>query len=407
MPSVIGRGRYARATYPTSPGAGGAASILPLSRQRFIDGGTPAAGPGAADAPFKTIAAFMATRTNVSVADASANYVGWVMPAIGGYAEAVAFPPYASTELRADSFSGPGQSASVTGNVTWVNKAGAFASPNAAAVMYAIPVTGNITVTDDAGAPPSAFRSAGDVQGFTPLTGNFDASTTTKFTGVLFSNAAVTGNINAGSGFVGLAGSTVTGGGAIVGTRVQGVDTFFTVGSITASQPLTGVCTFQRCTFGPGVALTSPDVSRFDGLSWNNFIQGNGTRTAGTAVTVEGGYNAGIVEGAALTLAATSVSIQGKDPGTTVGFTGENCGNHYSTSSATPTSVTLLPLASQGDTMCISRTLIGGGSGALAVINGGPGAGTIGTIPALERGFVMARFDGTNWIFEEGGALAA
>jgi hypothetical protein len=122
-------------------------------------------------------------------------------------------------------------------------------------------------------------------------------------------------------------------------------------------------------------------------------------------VLVVGGYSGASVEGAALAAASTSVSLNGT--GATAGFTGENSGNHYSTASVTPTSVTLLTGGGEleGDTLLISRTASVAAD--LAVVNGGVGAGTIGTIPTGTRGFVLARFDGTNWVFAEGGSLAA
>jgi hypothetical protein len=121
-------------------------------------------------------------------------------------------------------------------------------------------------------------------------------------------------------------------------------------------------------------------------------------------VLVVGGYLAGAVEGAALAAASTSVALNGT--GATAGFTGSNSGNHYATASVTPTTVTLLTAgALVGDTMMITRTAVVAAN--LAVVNGGAGAGTIGTIPTGTKGFVLARFDGTNWVFTSGGSLAA
>src|SRR5258708_4345533 len=196
MSSVIGHGRYARWTYPQSPGAagGGGAAIAPLSRQRFIDGDTMQLGlDGSVAEPFKTISGptgFMASRTNASTPDATANYVGWVMPALAGYVENVSFPPYVSTELRADSIS-LADGTFLTGNVTWTNIG---PQPNAATVaivaMHNMSVTGNFTVTDDAGAPTSIVLFSGDEigGGTVEILGIFESSTTTKLQTVIFTN---------------------------------------------------------------------------------------------------------------------------------------------------------------------------------------------------------------------------
>jgi hypothetical protein len=79
--------------------------------------------------------------------------------------------------------------------------------------------------------------------------------------------------------------------------------------------------------------------------------------------------------------------------------------NHYSTSNGTPTTVTLKTGGGElpGDTILITKTDLG--ANVLAVKNNA--AVTIGTIPTNERGFVLARFNGSDWVFAEGGSLSA
>lgn len=410
MSRVIGRGRYATETYPSGPGGGGGAggASVPLSRQRFIDGDTVQTGSnGAAAEPFKTIAEFMATRSNlVSIADSTAPYVGWLMPAIGGYVEDVAFPAFAVTELRADSFSSSlGSGTVITGDITWhnVTAPGIQAGASAGVALHNISVDGSITITDGAGAPsPSEFIFGGDEvgNGTSQITGSFTATGATHLSVAFFTNADISGNIAAGGAGVGLVHSNAEG--TIACAGLQALDS----GIISSTITTTGGAVFTGSAFGPGShpVLTCGTPAIFDGSSYRSFLEGGGTRGVGTIVLVIGGYGGAPVEGAALAAASTTVTLNGTNA--TAGFTGENCGNHYSTASITPTTVTLeTDGALPGDTMLITRTAVVAAD--LAVVNGGAGAGTIGIIPTTTKGFVLAQFDGTNWSFAQGGSLAA
>jgi hypothetical protein len=384
---------------------------VPLQRQRFIDGDTPQTGlNGAAAEPFKTIAQFMASRTDNSVADVSANYVGWLMPALGGYTENVAFPHFSSTELRADSFS-IASGVSITGDVTWPNTlsgGGDAATPAAVVAMHNISVSGSFTVTDGVEAPASLVIFGGDEIGRESVTlgGGFVSSATQKLSEVFFYNARIDNDIDAGTGALNAVvillnsfclGDITARGFASVNSSISA--STIDVGAFGAD--------FRDTEFGQAAVFTTAAGGTFDGTSWQSFIAIGGTRGAGTFVLVTGGYSGGDVPGAALTGASTSVSLNGT--GATAGYTGENSGNHYTAPAgdADPTAVTLLTGGGElvGDTMLITKA--GLDANALAVINGGTGAGTIGTIPTNERGFVLARFNGTDWVFAEGGSLAA
>ena len=419
MGHVIGHGRYARATYPQSPGAGGsAASGNPLSRQRFIDGDTTSPGPGAASAPFKTIAAFIASRGNASVADATANYVGWLMPALNGYAEDIAFPPHVSTELRADSFSlVPGSGTYVTGNVTWANVGGAHDAIDAAVIMHNVSLVGSLTVTDDGNAPPSILFFGGDEIGEAGVTlAEFDSSGASNLISAAFTNAIVN-DINAGTAAssADIAAFSSELNGSISAGSMVAVDSLFNVTSITLSAG--GTSDFTGCKFALGSVpvLDCQGFATFDGPSWLSFLTAGGTRSAagtGTVVLVVGGYNGGTVEGAALptTGVNTDVSISGN--AATAGYTGSNSGNHYSSSdglTADGASVTLKTTGNEheGDTMLITKP--GSEAHPLAVFNGGTNAGTIGIIPSGSRGFVLAQYSSAtnDWILASCGSLVA
>jgi hypothetical protein len=407
MSFVIGRGRQARETYPVSAGAAGsAASGVPLSRQRFIDGDTSNPGPGAAAAPFKTIASFMASRGNASVADATANYVGWIMPALGGYVGDVAFPAYVSTELRADSFSALSGTV-ITGNATWANVGGAHAATVAIAIAHNLIVSGSFTVTDDGGAPPSGVIFGSDESGLnsSAIGGGFDSHTTVNLSSVSFYNSIISVGINAGFDSTQRAGVVMIESyctGDVSGSTIAAEYSSFASSTIKAFSN----ASFISCSFGGAAVLTCP-ASTFDGASWRSFVEAGGTRAAGSVVLVTGGYSGGAVEGAALSTGAlVSVTVSLNGVAASAGFTAEHSGNHYSTASVTQTSVTLATGgALPGDTLLITRTDVVAAN--LAVINGGGGAGTIGTIPTGTKGFVLARYDGTNWVFAEGGSLAA
>ena len=398
---VIGRRGHGRETYPQSPRAGGGATSTPLSRQRFIDGDTTVPGLGAASAPFPTIAAFIASRGNVSVADATANYVGWLMPALNGYTENVHFPPYASTELRADSFSAD-LGTVVTGNVTWANVAGAHPAAVAVVDMHNVTVTGVFTVTDDGGAPSSVVLFGGDEVGLqSELLGGFDASGATHLTSVFFENALVN-NIAAGIANADVFNSECNG--QIAAGALVAANSSIDVSAINVG---TGTANFSNCQFvaGSTPALAASGGATFDGPSWQSFWEAGGARAVGTTVLVVGGYSGAAVEGAGLQTAAdTSVSLNGT--GATAGFTGEHSGNHYSlTNPGGDRIVTLLTGGGElpGDTMLITKTDLVAHS--LTVKNNA--STVIGVIPSGSRGFVLARLSGGDWVFSEGGSLAA
>lgn len=380
-----------------------------LMRQRYIDGDTSAVTRnGSLSQPYKTISEFLSVRGNVSVADATANYVGIVAPSQFGYVENIAFAPYASSEIRAESFSIPTGTSGVVinGNAAWINKAGANAGSNPTVTMHNVSVGGTFTVTDDAGAPVSTTVFGGDeIPGGVFLNG-FDSSTTIHLASAQFYNAII-GNLNAGnsanSPAVTLNGCSALG--VITAGSLKADNTTFDVASITLNTG--GVALFTNCSFTPGSSpvLTCFGTVQFDGPSWRSFMAAGGTRSAGTTALVVGGYNAAPVEGADISPTAnTQVSANGKAPGTTAGYTGNNSGNHYNCSNLTANrSVVLLTGGGEqnGDTMTITKT----GPVAFDLIVKNNGASTLGVIPNGSRGFIKAQYMAgpADWEFVEGG----
>lgn len=403
--------------YPSAGGGGGgASSSVPLSRQRFIDGDTTQTGlNGSAAQPFKTIAQFLASRTNASVADATANYVGWMMPCLAGYVENVSFPAYASTELRGDSVSlAPGSSTSVTGSVTWANLSGTHSASVAVAAMHNITVSGGVTVTDDVGAPASVFVFGGDEIGedSAAIGGLFDSSTTTNLSEITFTNAGVLAGLNAGtaanSASVLAVNSEISG--AVAARSLIAIGTEFSCPTIGVNS--TGSASFTGCLFfsGSNPVLTALAGASFDGPSWKSFIEAGGTRSpagdAGTPVLVVGGNSGAEVEGAASVASSGTKDLSLNGTGATAGFQGSNSGNHYTFIAQTGDATAHLLTGGgekSGDTMLITRADLAAHD--LTVTNNA--TTVLGVIPSGSRGFVKALFNGTDWVFLEGGSLAA
>lgn len=408
MPAVIGRGPHARWVYPQSPGRGSSATFPPLTRQRFIDGGTSNPGSGSAASPYATIASFLAGRGNVSTADADANYVGWVTPKIGGYTENLSFPPYASTELRADS--NPGVTDLIIGNITWPNVGGAFAAPNGAYLsLHNLTVLGSIVVTDDVGAPDSLLVLSADEigQGGASVSDVIDTSACTKLAAIIVTNMALANGVNAGttddSAALTLLYSSAVG--SVLARTVNCIGATLACDVIT-TVAVTGQATFRDCAFAQSsnTVLTAPGGALFDGPSWRSFLAAGGVRSVATTVLVTGGYSGGIVQGANLPTGAgpTNVSLNGT--GASGGYTGMSAGNFYASAGLVANSVVRLLTGGgelNGDTQCITKTDLAAFS--LTVQNNA--GGTIGVIPPNSRGSIIARFNGADWIFQEGGSL--
>ncbi len=385
----------------------GGTSTGPMVRQRFIDGDSPQFDEtGSTGQPYKTIAAFMSSRTNASVADGTANYVGWLMPAISGYNENVNFRAYTSTELRAASFSlGTGtRGAIINGNVTWVNQAGGNVADTAVVTLHNISVAGQFLVTDDAGAPASTvvFSGDDDTTG-TILTGGFGSSATTHLQSAIFRNAAV-GNLAAGttinSASVSVFGCDIFG--IVTAQSLLAENTVFGVSAITLAS--NGSATFFGCEFIPGTnpILTCVAGALFDGPSWRSFLQAGGTRSGTTKVLVQGGYSGGAVQGKVFTgnVGAVSLSLNGAAAGTSAGYTGNNSGNFFVDKGGMSTNATVTLLLGggelDGDTIMFSKT-----AGTIFTITLKNSVGTTIAQTSSGQGFAMARYSAADgdWVY--------
>lgn len=388
------------ATGSTGPGT------LPLTRQRFIDQGTSSTvHNGSFAQPFSSITQFLRSRTNTtSVTEAAANYVGWLVPAVGAYIENVIFPAYCSTELRAPSFSlTTFVGAIIDGSVLWTNSGGSIvAFPSAAASIHNINVTFGITVTDDPTAPLSSFSFSGDtvsgeLAGAT-LGGDFISSPCSRLQNVYFLNANVVGSIDCGSAgnsaALNLRDSTVQGNITSNGLIADGS----IIDSPQITMAVAATASFRNCEFTGGALLTCPAGATFDGPSWRTLVSTGGGRVPGTIILVTGGYSAAAVEGATLpTSGTTAVSLNGT--GATSGYTGSNSGNHYTTPALTGAStVHLLTGGGElaGDTILITK------SGSAATLNVTNNAGaSLAIVLSGSIGFVLAQFNGTDWVLAE------
>jgi len=402
--------------YPSAGGqGGGAAASVPLSRQRFIDGDTVQGGlNGAANQPFKTIAQFIASRTNASVADASANYVGWVTPCLAGYVENVSFPAYACTELRADSLQQNGVGTGITGNVTWTNTAGAHAASPATAGLHNITVSGGVTITDDVDAPSSSFFFGGDeiTDSSAAIGGGIDTHTCTHLSSVELTNAVVIGDINCGvtADSATLLSTNSEIGGNVTAKSLLAINS--AIGSAAITVKSDGFASFVDSSFvgGWNTVLTAVGGAFFDGPSWQSFIEAGGTRSpagdTGTPVLVVGGNSGAEVEGASTSGGSGTFDLSLNGTGATVGYRGSNSGNHYAFSAQAGDATAHLKTGGGekvGDTMLITKSDLA--AHALTVTNNA--SVTIAVIPSGSRGFVEALFNGTDWVFLKGGSLAA
>lgn len=59
--------------------------------------------------------------------------------------------------------------------------------------------------------------------------------------------------------------------------------------------------------------------------------------------------------------------------------------------------------AAAGDRILVTRLDVTVNT--VAIVNGGPGAGTLATLPASLRSMAEAQFDGTNWVLRQSGLL--
>lgn len=396
--------------------AGTAQNSKPLSRYRYIDGGTstPAAQQnGASGTPFSTIAAFMtAIGVGVSAADSQATFLGKPTPALNGYTENVTFPSRRNTELRADSIGLPQGALLVTGNLVWANTAaagGVAPTTLAGVITHNILFSGTGTFTDD-GLVLSAISITGDELINGPgITGAVTATGSTAIVSFNVINSALassfTSTATATGAILQVVAGTVTGN--VVAKNVTGANGALFGGNITvASNANGGAPIFNLTSFTNATTLTggAGTIAKFDSVSWFSFLRNGGVLSSCIAL-VQGGYSGGPVVGAALNAANGingNVSVGLNGTGASAAFT--TGGNWYTVPAATLTgnrTVTLLTGAGElkGDTILITR--VDATANTLTVANGGGGGGNVAVLPISVKGSVLAEFDGTNWVLAE------
>lgn len=390
MSFVIGRGRYARMVYPVAAAAAGAlASIQPLSREKFVDGGSTAAVPtGSIAAAFKTISACMTSFAPTSLADAGQFKVALVTQCDPPYAETVNPPAYAITEIRGESVGQP-----MLGAIVWNNVAGAFTPQEAALVVTNISPSQGIQVTDDAGAPPSELIVVSQTIGIGAING-IDTHTTTRLGIVAVIGTGVLSGINCGT----TATSATL---EILDAPVSGdISTPSLLAEQSALNSANITIRFQAqfvgCTFLNAPVLSSVLAgaeARFDGPSWASFLETGGTIGANVVVLITGGYTQGIVPGGALaTNADSTVSLDGG-----VGGNVTPAGNEYAvTGLSAPQSCQIQNSGAErvGDTIAIRKP----DDAAFAYTIKNNAGATIGILPAGSMGWLVARFDGSDWV---------
>ena len=391
--------------------AGSAQNSTPLSRYRFIDGGTtaPAASQnGAIGSPFSTITKFMnAIGVGTSAADSQAVFLGKPTPCLNGYTETVTFPSRRNTEIRADSAAINGAML-VTGNAVWANTAAAGGvAPTTAAVVliHNVLFSGTGTFTDD-GTVVGEVIISGDETDLAGIGGAFTATGCTDLNFLIMDQGTLNSTLTSTATATGLTLETISSNlnGAVVCKNIVANLTFFNGNITVASAAAGGAPFFHGCTFATSPVLTggAGTIANFDGTSWFNFLRAGGTLST-CIVLVAGGYSGGPVAGANLTNANVSVGLNGT--GATAGFT--TGGNWYTLPAATLTgahTVTLLTGAGElpGDTILITRNDVTANT--YTVINGGGGGGNVGVLPINVKGSILAEFNGTNWVLAEGGS---
>ena len=387
-------------------GAGGGGELTPLPRFRFVAGDTNQTGlNGSVAEPYKTIGEFdTAFAASASIADANAPVVAFVTPAINGYNEAINVPAYRQVEYRADNFG-----TKVIGDVTWNNVAGSgthVPTNLAFAAFHNLNIGGNLTCTDDAGAPTSVLLLTADelALGTATLTGNIDTTGTTHLGICAISGWLIQGTIDLGTTCALTAVQDELGGNitarsvSILDCLVGATVTAITVNGAQASQIL-------NTAFVPGgnPVLTGPVGSTLsiDGPSWRSFLEAGGTVAAGgISVLVVGGYDGGPIQGANIGDVGATLSLNG----TGAGGTWAAGGNSYAqTTALTGNRVIQFLLGGgekAGDTMLVTRTVVDA-NGFHITFEDDTGA-TLLILAGANRGSIKVRFNGTHWVLAQG-----
>lgn len=382
-------------------------ALSPLSRTKFIDGGTntsAASANGSIALPYASISAFLtAIGVPTSASDANQSMIGDLSPStIAAYTENPAFPAFRNLKLWGTGVVG-NIGMLVTGNMTWANSAGGGAVPGGSATLslHDLSLTGNLTITDD-GSVPGTLTLSGDEGRFSnPITGiqgSVIATGATALIRIVMSfaqvNGAVTSTANATGAAIILDGSQLNG--AITCKSLTATRTGFASSAITVNSGAS--ITFTQCTFTAATVLTAGAAGTitFDGPSKRSFDEAGGSVASGIVLVV-GGYLAAEQTGAnyADNAATTNLSLNGT--GASAGFTGG--GNHYTIPAATLGGNRTAKLLTgggeaKGDTLLITRNDVTANT---FTVQDDTGA-TLMVMIASKLSFGLFTFNGTHWV---------
>jgi hypothetical protein len=271
----------------------------PLVRTKWIDGDTTTAAAnanGTPGLPFASVSAyFTALGPNATASDANQTAEALISPATAAaYTESPNVPAYRNIILRliASGLSGVASFA-MTGSLVWANTAAAGGVHVGAIGSLGLAnwsISGNLTYTDDGGAPASELLISHDqAPSVSMIGGNILASTATTLVGIVLLNASVVGNITSTASGTGAALTMVQGGcnGAITAKTGSFTDCTFSGGGANIFTFAAGSTpSFIGCIFSGGsIAASAGTVVTMDAGSWASF-QLNGM-TVGAGVTIK------------------------------------------------------------------------------------------------------------------------
>lgn len=455
--------RFGGETYPEAPRAGGSPSSAakPLTRQRWIDPLTttaPANQNGAESTPYGSVPIFLASGSAgspgpgvqpVSADDANTMFVGLVAPAPSDAfgSPTLTIPAYRNTEIGSlsDGVSFLSQGTLINNpTVVWANTLanGGPKAPNLASLVLRNQqyVEGSITISDDpVGAVPSVLvllgSGAQDIYTSSFDETVIDASAATMFEylvmqGTYFDGeeyAAPTAQLIADSSEVTLicnasvlpnvGPASLSDCSAVEMFSVNTADTFLFDGctsvdigaTFTTASP--NEATFLGCgvlsgTITPAVADQAGFV--FDAASWRSWTANGGTFTDLCVSLVIGGYCGG--DGAVpapdghITSATSAASLALNGAGATAPWT--HGGNWYQVDSLADIGLTvsLLPGGAEpGDTICVTNYDT---TGAFLTVQDATTGNLGGPVVTINNaGFVVAEWDGSQWVLQEVGQL--
>jgi hypothetical protein len=436
MPSIIGRGRYARETYPQfSAGAGGSGTIPPLSRVLYVDGGTQTPVPkqdGSIAAPYSTIGAALATipASTTSAEDNNSMWTILVAPCFGGYTNeggTVTVPAYRNVTICGlpgqvvAGFEAQLKALVVNASLVWNNVAN---SPPGAVVPFESSLTlSNITFNDftmtDDDSSFSFLQFLGNVvptsSDFFVVNGNVDTTGASALQDIIMGGAGVGGTLNTNIhtgiemsdakclaiGNLNMAASlnlenTDTGGIGITTNFGIGIH-HCGIGTCPITSTNGDIIVTDSVTLGPAVltATSSGSAVIFDGPSYLSFIEQGGTVNGVTLVI--GGFLGAPVPGA-------TINDPAAPPGS--GLHISLAGGNYYRVKHTNIAVTEIDLdatnALPGDVIYIASQDPTGNL--IIVVDSGTGNNVLSnsvdiTSGLTARGFIAAQWTGTGWTF--------